>query len=731
MARLGGVVGDWIAYPAETQVILSMTADLPSITDFTAMFWWRVRNGNAGPGSGAQAAVSLMSGVGDFGAAYLQGGATAGQMFLYAWDGAGEYYPQKPAHTPFENQWLHCAFVKSGTTLSLYVTDEGPEFWDADLAAELTTTVSVTLAELRLRVNKGTAFREVRVWEAALSPAEIRLERVSSTAVRTAGLYSDTRFTDTSDLSDLSGGGHDWAITGHLIADNKQVGSVFNQRPPLEAGSVALTLPASVSLDAMLPTFGTYPLGEGYYATEAVTYTAQPGDSLISVIAHFAPIAGKSLSVLFGKIIDGNLVDLAKNLWLDNSNADLWHPLVAGLTYVFVFSVPTESERPLSGTLEARNAPIFAASAGDIIIPACWDYYPPVVLSQTNGDMVRTLPWRAAHVGIRTPDGYYCVGHGNAMTWPAWVAVYDSTLALVAEPAVDELVMQISHDGHSTFYVAGYHGSYANIGLSTVSTSGVVSYRQWELPASQVWAMAVSWDGATVYYTENSGRVPIKRYDLVGSVALADFKAAETLCPSRDILILADGSILVGYSTLLNTAGRTCELRRYDTAGNLLATYGPYFGLIDSIVVGNDDPDSFWVKIFNYPTIPSIDASATLYRIDTTSGATLVSWNVGTWTEGYEGPAFSETVDPEDVPFWGAPDSCPLLLVYGDIPGDSPSASPSTSASVSASASPSPEPPRLIRRMRQSPHLSDEQVNLFFAQFQIDFEAGTPREGLD
>jgi hypothetical protein len=38
---------------------------------------------------------------------------------------------------------------------------------------------------------------------------------------------------------------------------------------------------------------------------------------------------------------------------------------------------------------------------------------------------------------------------------------------------------------------------------------------------------------------------------------------------------------------------------------------------------------------------------------------------------------------------------------------------------------------RTIRRMRQSPHLSDEQVTLFFAQFQLDFEAGTPREGLE
>ena len=61
-----------------------------------------------------------------------------------------------------------------------------------------------------------------------------------------------------------------------------------------------------------------------------------------------------------------------------------------------------------------------------------------------------------------------------------------------------------------------------------------------------------------------------------------------------------------------------------------------------------------------------------------------------------------------------------------DSPSSSPSASVSASPSVStsSSASSTPEPPRLIRRMRQSPHLSDEQVNLFFGQFQLDLEAG-------
>lgn len=41
---------------------------------------------------------------------------------------------------------------------------------------------------------------------------------------------------------------------------------------------------------------------------------------------------------------------------------------------------------------------------------------------------------------------------------------------------------------------------------------------------------------------------------------------------------------------------------------------------------------------------------------------------------------------------------------------------------------------RLIRRVRQSPHLSDEQVWLFFSQFQLDVETGrglTTGQGVD
>jgi hypothetical protein len=49
--------------------------------------------------------------------------------------------------------------------------------------------------------------------------------------------------------------------------------------------------------------------------------------------------------------------------------------------------------------------------------------------------------------------------------------------------------------------------------------------------------------------------------------------------------------------------------------------------------------------------------------------------------------------------------------------------------SSSPSASPSPGPPipsdiRLIRRLRQSPHLTDEDVQLFFSAFILDIETG-------
>jgi hypothetical protein len=53
------------------------------------------------------------------------------------------------------------------------------------------------------------------------------------------------------------------------------------------------------------------------------------------------------------------------------------------------------------------------------------------------------------------------------------------------------------------------------------------------------------------------------------------------------------------------------------------------------------------------------------------------------------------------------------------------------------STPPTPPPPtvvRSVRRMRQSPHLSDEQAWLFFTQFQLDLEVGlglTDGQGLD
>jgi len=108
-------------------------------------------------------------------------------------------------------------------------------------------------------------------------------------------------------------------------------------------------------------------------------------------------------------------------------------------------------------------------------------------------------------------------------------------------------------------------------------------------------SVAVLQDDTKLYYSVSSTGV-IKAWDVVNDVALPDLAAAlATYSPDEPMLCLGDGTIVVPYEK----AG-SYILKRYNSAGTVLNTYGDYFAT-GLIVSGNrlaralDDPNSFWL----------------------------------------------------------------------------------------------------------------------------------------
>jgi len=109
--------------------------------------------------------------------------------------------------------WKHFALVRASNVITFYL--------DGTSIGTVSATNALTPAFFFFGGNGGTAWFNgnlalVRVWEAALSGAEISAERASQTVVRTANLWANYPFTTTTQLNDISG-------NGRTLSDNGSV----------------------------------------------------------------------------------------------------------------------------------------------------------------------------------------------------------------------------------------------------------------------------------------------------------------------------------------------------------------------------------------------------------------------------------------------------------------------------------------------------------------------------
>lgn len=147
----------------------------------------------------------------------------------------------------------------------------------------------------------ATSATGVKVWEAALTPAEIRAERDAGyAAVRTANIYLNTPLSIASDLSDSSGNGHGWAVDafepGNLVTVSGRFAYIHADYPgaagvfyvTASEASCSWTAASDVNWTSLDVSSGTGP-GSVVYST-----SANPSSSART---GTVTIAGQSFSV--------------------------------------------------------------------------------------------------------------------------------------------------------------------------------------------------------------------------------------------------------------------------------------------------------------------------------------------------------------------------------------------------------------------------------------------------
>lgn len=299
---------------------------------------------------------------------------------------------------------------------------------------------------------------------------------------------------------------------------------------------------------------------------------------------------------------------------------------------------------------------------------------PAGVIDPTDGTIDGYADVIHSENGVVADDGTvllsdkYATNNNRLVIYNASVTSVVATIT-TQTTAAGQSNVPVAYDG-TYFYSAQYQAALPGILVSRLTLAGAVA-DTWTIPLPAGWTsrvntIAVSRDGATLYYTRSTATQPVKRWDLVNDLALADFYTPAANTYANDIFVLGDGTVLF---SLNNFTASTFSVVRYDAAGVLQNTYsvsdpfaastGSYF--LDHITPGVDDPLSFWIWFQQDNAIDSNYKDYEWHQIRVSDGVVL--------TERDE-PQDSELgvtlpFENEDVPdYWfGIPDSCPLVIL--------------------------------------------------------------------
>lgn len=409
------------------------------------------------------------------------------------------------------------------------------------------------------------------------------------------------------------------------------------------------------------------------------SYTAQPTDVVIGLWPFTSLTAGPSgfpfITVWIGPA--GSLTPYPLDL-LQGTNVPYSIPVTPGTQYFFEVDnggVDVSGVPPLVLSAVPQPAePTYAA--GDLAVPDETFGFPITILSQTDGHVEEVFVFPSGEKGDILPDGTILAEDYDIDQTPLGLALVNPNLtvkSVLPYPAAffaDSLLGCIRKS-----YLGGWFVGCQSAGsplsvdaIVKVAENGTIGGTVWDPPltsSTQVVFTPNLTDTVLYYALSPLTAAAVKQWDLVNNVALSDLVAgASGYQIQQDLLTLADGSFLVGYTDL---STHDNFVRRYNSSGTILNTYALGTGLLlNRMARGTDDLSTFWVWL--YPLDGSgVEIGTNEYRhIRVSDGSVLADFTVTQFEQGnYAGPA---TATP--TARFGPAFSCPFfcLTVGGSGP---------------------------------------------------------------
>jgi hypothetical protein len=481
--------------------------------------------------------------------------------------------------------------------------------------------------------------------------------------------------------------------------------------PPNNTAATAIdlgSLPASLTVDASAYTTSD----ELWYRHNAVVGEFQLGFAYwTSTITAGAVIAG---------VFAGVLPDPPSLLNITTSWGALQFPVTAGHTYYLKLSVNVSwPTTPLDLSLVA--APNLATPVGAIAIPDDTDGFPLVIHSPTDGSVLQfRQPFPAGETAAMLPNGRGLFSD----SWNNEIGLYDATLTRLRTLAwtVTNGAPPMSTNGVDRFYVGDLGGGAVHARFTTFDADGNPGPTIWTLPEAGLSTLVPAPDETFVYLRgQASAGAQVQRWDLINNVALPNVPITPptgyTISGLGELVVLPDGTLLVSWHRSSPTYDALVQ--RLTATGTVITTYPVWTDTEFDHLWLDPDTTSFWAWLH---LRSAQDGLSRFERRQVSDGAVLTS----VVATQFEGGA------TEQEPFWtpgsdqfGHSFSCPfVILPYALAPfgggdgggGDGPEP-PYAAPSYELDA-------RYIRRLRRAPHVSNENVRIFYRKFELDLERG-------
>ena len=332
-------------------------------------------------------------------------------------------------------------------------------------------------------------------------------------------------------------------------------------------------------------------------------------------------------------------------------NKPVQFPVVAGSEYFLEFVKNANTAGPESLRVRVEVAPLTSIANGNIIVTDDATGFPLAVLSQTvdntNINFVDDMP--AGEAGDMLPSGIWA--HEEAAD--STIKVVSSAFIVQSTSAaqVGTIRLRSARSGNK-FYV-GLSDNPNPVIVKTLSILGVFGVDHSLTGNTTIHSLCPTVGEDILYHAASGTNVPVRKWDLINDVQLANLAAGIAGSEIPDIIVLLDGTICALYH---DTATHDVNVKHYSAAGAVLNTYA--LGVQTSstkprMAYASDDPTSIWVWTHNTLGVSKFrNITVATGAIPTTRTHTV-----------YEGGAYGGAETATPTARFGSSFSCPFFIM--------------------------------------------------------------------